>query len=60
MEYLPADSKAELVPAKVDVMENVQSMKLRVLYILPLSCDVWKKGIKGWGPPRLKKEIDKV
>ena len=56
MQFLPDYSKAELKPTKVNVMENVKSMNLRFLFMLPLVYDAWVGGMKSWGLTRLRND----
>ena len=52
--------RVELKDAACPIFENVKSRKLRALMMVALGCDVYKKGIKGIGPKKLKQLLDKL
>ena len=62
MKYIPEESKGkvQLVDAVCPIFEGVKSRKLRALIMVALGCDVYKSGIKGAGPKKLKQQMDKL
>ena len=52
--------RVELKDAACPIFENVKSRKLRALMMVALGCDVYKTGIVGAGPKKLRKILDKL
>ena len=62
IKYLPEESKemVKLVDAVCPIFEGVKTRKLRALMMVALGCDVYKPGVKGVGPKKLRDQMNKL